>query len=697
MKKRNPPPYFHDTPSFAGLWPPLFFLASLVFWGFAFYGRLPAVTDTLQHVYPDKVVDIQEWRKGALPLWNAQWGCGMPQMAVWQSMCFYPFAWIWGILGNPDSLVVFCLFHNLLAFLGGHLWLKSQGARPLARGLGALSFAGSALAVECWGYPHHSAALCGIPWIFWASQRLLEKPQGGRWLWLVFFISLQLLAGYPIFVFYTLALLLAWLVSRSPSGNSVRNLMMALFFSLLLSSLQWLPFLELLANAKRGGWWSEFPFFMKPWEYLTLFKPDILGWQGSSLYRGTPANFAFNLYLGIVPLVALFMGCLLFWIKGRLFRFWPLSSLAFLLWMGGRHFPLWGILPEKLLEWLEPSKSAPLFLFCASTGAALAFSNFFQDRKAPGRNWLLGMVAFLWLMDLLLVPFRIAHPLPNPYLSPQWNADAQKIARLASGGRILSLAAGPLQFSGNGAMEKSVEVPVDYFLADSNAVAGVRSASFFMSISPEELENLLKYTDRGFPYLGDFLDAAGVRLFLLPQPLHPPKYLGMGRLGDDFLSLDPSAPGNMWYVSGESVFVDRPALLNILAQPNSGWRDKVFLEGLGEDGHVQLAPPSRNLEATLVAGFSRPNNSRAAFQGDFSKAGYVVFNETFWPGWRAWVDGKPAPILRAYGLFMAVAVEAGGHQVDLRYEPAAFRLGLFIAILTLAALSAGLGVKRKWL
>ncbi len=64
----------------------------------------------------------------------------------------------------------------------------------------------------------------------------------------------------------------------------------------------------------------------------------------------------------------------------------------------------------------------------------------------------------------------------------------------------------------------------------------------------------------------------------------------------------------------------------------------------------------------------------------------MIFDEDWIPGWRAWVDGNPVPILRAYGLFMAVQAMPGSRQVDFRYEPAAFRLGLFLTFLATAFL-----------
>jgi hypothetical protein len=71
----------------------------------------------------------------------------------------------------------------------------------------------------------------------------------------------------------------------------------------------------------------------------------------------------------------------------------------------------------------------------------------------------------------------------------------------------------------------------------------------------------------------------------------------------------------------------------------------------------------------------RPTEVRvtAEMHGD----GYLVLSDTDYPGWRASVDGRPAPILRANAAFRAVYVPSGTHQVVFLYRP----LGLFVGAL----------------
>jgi hypothetical protein len=141
----------------------------------------------------------------------------------------------------------------------------------------------------------------------------------------------------------------------------------------------------------------------------------------------------------------------------------------------------------------------------------------------------------------------------------------------------------------------------------------------------------------------------------------------------------------MRFVPGEIDLPDRPSLLNLLAGPGTDWRRKVYLEKTAEGAFTLLPPVRRRLSGTATGGYSRSCGSRASIRLDLPRPGYLAFHESYAPGWHAWVDGKPTPILRAYGLFMAVPVDLGGHhQAEFRYEPACFRLGLFLSLITLA-------------
>jgi hypothetical protein len=74
-----------------------------------------------------------------------------------------------------------------------------------------------------------------------------------------------------------------------------------------------------------------------------------------------------------------------------------------------------------------------------------------------------------------------------------------------------------------------------------------------------------------------------------------------------------------------------------------------------------------------------------------SRPGYVVLSDTWYPGWNARVDGKPAIIQRADYTFRAVRVEAGMHTIEMDYQPSLLYLGASISAFMLAVLLVGAG------
>jgi hypothetical protein len=62
-------------------------------------------------------------------------------------------------------------------------------------------------------------------------------------------------------------------------------------------------------------------------------------------------------------------------------------------------------------------------------------------------------------------------------------------------------------------------------------------------------------------------------------------------------------------------------------------------------------------------------------------AAVLVFSEAYYPAWSVTVDGRPAPLLRADGALLAVAVPAGTHAVEFVYLPPLLVWGSVISLL----------------
>jgi hypothetical protein len=59
----------------------------------------------------------------------------------------------------------------------------------------------------------------------------------------------------------------------------------------------------------------------------------------------------------------------------------------------------------------------------------------------------------------------------------------------------------------------------------------------------------------------------------------------------------------------------------------------------------------------------------------------LVFTDTYYPGWQAFVDGKPAEVLKANGYVKAVLLEAGSHEIQFVFRPSSVVFGLWVSFI----------------
>lgn len=85
---------------------------------------------------------------------------------------------------------------------------------------------------------------------------------------------------------------------------------------------------------------------------------------------------------------------------------------------------------------------------------------------------------------------------------------------------------------------------------------------------------------------------------------------------------------------------------------------------------------------------------RVRIEADMACRGMVILADTWYPGWRATVDGRAVPIHEAYAAVRGVVVEAGRHSVEFRYRPASVLWGAALGGAA-AGLAAACARRRK--
>lgn len=80
---------------------------------------------------------------------------------------------------------------------------------------------------------------------------------------------------------------------------------------------------------------------------------------------------------------------------------------------------------------------------------------------------------------------------------------------------------------------------------------------------------------------------------------------------------------------------------------------------------------------------------RLVIEVDLPAAGWVWVADTWYPGWRATIDGEHKAIAQANGLFRAVPVEPGAHRIVMEYRPVSFLAGAALSLIGLVILVIG--------
>jgi Bacterial membrane protein YfhO len=234
-------------------------------------------------------------------------------------------------------------------------------------------------------------------------------------------------------------------------------------------------------------------------------------------------------------------------------------------------------------------------------------------------------------------------------------------------------------------------------LCNANVPAGVAQANGCDPLSPRRHDAFTQvFDDPTTPHplrerifdlwdAGFLLEAPGVRPLGVPEIADPDEGLRWNHH-------DPGI-GRATLVSGWRTFDDGNSALEALLSRDHDPRTRALLEipaGAAPPPEASRAPHGRAERVEYTLG---PNSIHAAWH--VGEGGLLRVLESWAPGWKATVNGKPAPVYRADFLFLAVPVPAGSVDVELNYRPDSLRRGAIATGIGLVGLALCLVRRRR--
>jgi hypothetical protein len=569
------------------------------------------------------------------------------------------------------------------------------------------------------------------------------------------FFACQWLAGHAQTSWYTLLFAVGWVAWQSLRRGSwsqlSRNgpqLLFAGLLGLILASVQLVPTIEYLLQSHRStGLDREFAltYSFWPWRIAGLIAPDLFGNPASGTFWGYGNYWEDAIYIGVFPLL---MALVAFF---RLFRnderehampmFLLVSSFIALLFALGKNTPVFLFLFEHIPTFdlfQAPTRWNLIFVFSVSLLAGFGV-DLWNTPEGRGLYWtrlgtagagIIAIASYLGArllgdVEATFVPAfaRAGLLLFTVGLLTLFLNKQRRMLVLTSVGAFLLVDLVSAGYGLNPAIDRSV------FQGRSQLAAIVQSSE--RVYMPSDLEEQIKFerTYR-FDTFDPGIDWRLVRDVGLPNTT----LLDAIPSADNF---DPFTPAryNAWMNWLDTLELKhRDSVLNFVGV---GWRAQsdesvefgVRYENLGPTSRAQMIPEALSFERgeealkvlaqasfdpyaqvlletesdSLPSGstgeaFLLPqmNNQRVEVKTVSEQGSWLLLMDTWYPGWKVFIDGESADLYKADYLFMSVWVPAGQHQVEFRYQPTFFvSAAILSAVGWLAVITFGIRWRKR--
>lgn len=137
-----------------------------------------------------------------------------------------------------------------------------------------------------------------------------------------------------------------------------------------------------------------------------------------------------------------------------------------------------------------------------------------------------------------------------------------------------------------------------------------------------------------------------------------------------------------FFVSDYKVIGDGQEALDFLTSKDFNPVDVVVLNE--EPASFDNVPGSKHGNATVEIKDYSPN--KVILNINTPASGILILSDTFYPGWKAFVDWKEVEIMKANTVMRAVIVPKGEHLVKFVYDPTLFNYGLKLGLCTLISI-----------
>ncbi len=695
--------------------------------------------------YPFQTFAAREFSKGVLPFWNPYIFSGMPFLADIEVGFFYPLNRLLSLFVDSNGHVaiwfiqIAIILHFLIAQLAMYSLSRYWKISHIGSIIASVSYAFSLILVCHVIHPMILFHFAWFPFVLMLFIKGIEQRKIKYSILSAWFLAISMLAGHPQSTLYEsimLGIVLLWYYFFAVKNKELKGRanikfifcgVIPFIISIGIFSIQLLPSRELASLAQRQNITyekaTEGSLEMK--QIFTSVVPNLFGSIDGKSFKAR--NFDYHLedsayynywetayYFGIAALILGFIGLL--------YRFKTKEGLLFLiviafslLYSFGKNFFLFELFYKlPLFEYFRmPARMMFYLVLIFSVSAGFGFDVLWSKPKdsITFRKIILSssiplLIAVLTAIGVMLGILNT----PEQFQGAVKNAGLVALAFIVAVFVLSALINQQILKPGVGGGLLILIAVLDLFIAGSPFNRGpdnpekayainAETKKLFVAKPPKDLfrvsirlykEGIIAMT-RNQGMMDNIMTTDGYNPLVLkrggaPAPrlktVHELNNVRYAILKDSisndyrFFEYGPYFP-RAWAV--HKVIVMNPnEVFDAMKTREFDYKNEVILE---ETTPFTLSGVKTDSIPEKVQCIKYDNN-KFEYQVSLKQPSIVFFSEIWYPAWKAYIDGKPTKIYRANYCFRAVAVPAGNHNIEMKYESDTFFAGMYISVIT---------------
>ncbi|OGS38531.1 MAG: hypothetical protein A2551_07935 [Elusimicrobia bacterium RIFOXYD2_FULL_34_30] len=633
--------------------------------------------------YPYKHILSQSIKKFEIPTWSNLTWCGYPLHAEGQGGFFYPLNVIIFFIFSPDigfnlSIIINFILCGLFSFL----FFNEIGLKRLASIISATIFSFSGFFFCHIQHLNMLNSVIWFPLIFYFFEKYFKT---GKFKYIIFSgiaLGIQILAGFPQFVYYTIVLSFFYFIfnlKKLPVLRAIISFSAFIIIGLCISAIQWLPTLELVNfTARKTGfakdaarWWWSYNFS----DIITWIFPFSYGSPYDNSYIKMHSIFFENSFF--FGKIALIIGLFGLYFNLKKFKYFVYLIIITLIISLASSLGI-----NKLLDMIPGFEQFRLHqrtLIFAVFSICLFLGHFINKLKS---DFLKILIFILVIIELLLFAQKqnafynriswLSTPPSVDFIKNDtdffrvWNINSfSKASQIANG------------FSGNLITYFNYK---NFLQPNSNIIWNIPAIEGHGALRPKrfyEIWDKMVTSGIGFETLR-FIGFAGGKYIITTYSLLPD--FVTFRKDFEFYENMPTIKIYENKLYSRKVFFAN----NAIVLPENRIIDKLFEKNFDIFKTVILEeyPDNFRYEGTGSVNIKKYSEKEIEFETESDEGGFLVLNDTWYPGWEAYVNGKKFKIFKADYLFRALEIPKGNCSIKLAYNPKYYNIGKIVSIFT---------------